>query len=416
MKGSFPFMQGIPGVKIPVYAPNIEVLPGEIQQLFGRAFLQGYREPRARPSPVEWHGALQRLRSNLRQCGRVPHHQHYDGLASCPWCQIENVFSQAVHGGQAPVLVQTKISSSGNTPIRPPLPPPQSPPPRSPAPQPSTLQAPQPAMSGQALYRRSSVDISLPPPATPGQTLPTHSLPSLKGKPLVMPENSMPAFLAALFAGIIALDIIYSIFFGYFSPVIQTSAYSLPMRFAEAALLIVFILKKKPQYICIPLIMNVIDKITLLLIAPYFMRESMTMAPELALFPLVVSAGILVMFLLLRAGKVRKKTAMPVIVIFCAFAFIAEIYNVAWLYYILVNQGMLYYYGLVPAVVFIFFISACRFASYALASASLKSPDDNSLLQPSPPVAVPAQEERSRFLLDAAIASILLFVYLFTRM
>jgi hypothetical protein len=122
MKGSFPFMQDVPGVKIPIYAPEIGILPGEIQQLFGRAFIQGYREPGLRPSPVDWHGALQRLRSNLKQCEWVEYHQLYDGLTLCPWCKIDSAFAQSARAGQAPVLTQTRIPSSKSKPISPPTP------------------------------------------------------------------------------------------------------------------------------------------------------------------------------------------------------------------------------------------------------------------------------------------------------
>jgi hypothetical protein len=163
--------------------------------------------------------------------------------------------------------------------------------------------------------------------------------------------------------------------------------------------------------------MNVIDKIILCFGLPYSIYGFHV---SLVLFAFLASVGILAMFSLLRAGKMRKKTAMPVIIIFCVTASFAEIYTVAQFFDYLVHQGilaqgMIYHYGSIPVVAFILFLGVCRFASYALVSASLKPPDDISLLQSSPPVAVPAQAERSRFLLNAAIAAIVLFFYLFTR-
>jgi len=107
IRGAFPFMQNIPGVKIPVYAPQIEILPAEIQQLFRRAFIQGYHTPSARPNPEEWHSQLRTLRNNLRQCARIPHHQYYAKLEACPWCRIENAFAQTV-------LTQTPIAPTGS--------------------------------------------------------------------------------------------------------------------------------------------------------------------------------------------------------------------------------------------------------------------------------------------------------------
>ncbi|MDR2720568.1 MAG: hypothetical protein LBC03_07190, partial [Nitrososphaerota archaeon] len=58
IKGEFPFMKSIPGVKIPAYAPKIDILPKEIQNLFKRAFIDGHLNPKVRPSTVEWHKAL----------------------------------------------------------------------------------------------------------------------------------------------------------------------------------------------------------------------------------------------------------------------------------------------------------------------------------------------------------------------
>jgi len=94
-KGEFPFMQNIPGVKIPVYAPKISILPKEIQALFERAFIDGYVNPGARPSAEEWHKAIGRLRGQLKTCSNVQHHQYYKALSDCPWCDVNNTFSQS---------------------------------------------------------------------------------------------------------------------------------------------------------------------------------------------------------------------------------------------------------------------------------------------------------------------------------
>jgi len=94
-KGEFPFIQNIPGIKIPVYAPPISILPQEIQDLFERAFIDGYVNPSARPSAEEWHKAIGRLRGQLKTCNNVQHHQYYKALSSCPWCDVNNIFSQS---------------------------------------------------------------------------------------------------------------------------------------------------------------------------------------------------------------------------------------------------------------------------------------------------------------------------------
>ena len=117
IKGKFPFMQKQPGIKIPPYAPPFDSLPPYLQELFKRAFIDGHNDPCQRPAPEEWHSALQRLRNRLASCSIIPHHQYYDALTTCPFCEADerynkvvgNVVSQSGAG-----LVQTSI-------VRPPV-------------------------------------------------------------------------------------------------------------------------------------------------------------------------------------------------------------------------------------------------------------------------------------------------------
>jgi TM2 domain-containing membrane protein YozV len=101
-------MKNISGVKIPVFAPEISVLPGEIQDLFRRAFVEGHSNPSVRPSPAQWHAALRKLRNELKKCGTVSYHQYYKFLSKCPWCEVDNAFSQKLAPKQ-PVIAQTTI-------------------------------------------------------------------------------------------------------------------------------------------------------------------------------------------------------------------------------------------------------------------------------------------------------------------
>ena len=94
-KGEFPFMQNIPGIRIPVYAPKITILPSKIQDLFKRAFIDGHTSPNVRPKPEEWHSALDELRKNLIGCKKVTYHQYNGSLSSCPWCEITESYNKA---------------------------------------------------------------------------------------------------------------------------------------------------------------------------------------------------------------------------------------------------------------------------------------------------------------------------------
>ena len=95
IKGEFPFMVNIPGIKIPTYAPKIEILPKTIQEFFERAFVDGHLNPSVRPTAVDWHTALRELRNELKVCKNVFYHQYYKSLSSCPWCDVDNNFAQS---------------------------------------------------------------------------------------------------------------------------------------------------------------------------------------------------------------------------------------------------------------------------------------------------------------------------------
>ena len=109
MKGEFPFIQNIPGIKVPSYAPEITILPRTLQILFKHAFIDGHFNPNARPGPVKWHAALRRLRNELEPCGNAPYHQYYKSLASCPWCDVDKKFARSFR--PEPTLTQTTIKA-----------------------------------------------------------------------------------------------------------------------------------------------------------------------------------------------------------------------------------------------------------------------------------------------------------------
>ncbi|UXA19114.1 hypothetical protein [Mycobacterium sp. SMC-4] len=68
-------------------APPVKFLPPEIQRLFARAFTDGARDPRSRPSAAEWRQNLQRMQ--IGTCARG--HQIPVEAQPCPWCVIDDV-------------------------------------------------------------------------------------------------------------------------------------------------------------------------------------------------------------------------------------------------------------------------------------------------------------------------------------
>ena len=116
IKGEFPFMQNVPGRKIPVFAPKISVLPKKIQDLFKRAFVVGHSNPSTRPSPMEWNTELGKLRNELKNCAKKPYHQYYRTLQSCPWCNVDNNYAKTQFQTSTK-LKQTTITSPRYRPV-----------------------------------------------------------------------------------------------------------------------------------------------------------------------------------------------------------------------------------------------------------------------------------------------------------
>lgn len=115
LKGECPFVMNVPGKKIPLYAPPIDILPDEIQKLFMLAFIDGHTVPTERPSAETWYYALDRLEHSLKKCGNVAHHEYYKNLPDCPWCAADVRFSSALSGNK-----QSLKQTTYTTPIAPP--------------------------------------------------------------------------------------------------------------------------------------------------------------------------------------------------------------------------------------------------------------------------------------------------------
>jgi hypothetical protein len=67
-------------------APPLTVLPLPLQQYFRAAFVDGARNPEARPPAQDWLTELKRLRESLGTCSVEPTHFYGGHLPSCPWC------------------------------------------------------------------------------------------------------------------------------------------------------------------------------------------------------------------------------------------------------------------------------------------------------------------------------------------
>ena len=73
----------------PPNSVGLAIVPGELADLFERAFAERGTSPAGRPSAGDWWDLLDPLENKLRRCSTDAVHHYYAGLSSCPWCRLE---------------------------------------------------------------------------------------------------------------------------------------------------------------------------------------------------------------------------------------------------------------------------------------------------------------------------------------
>lgn len=88
LAGHFPYGagKGAPYRPMPA-APPLGMLTPQLRQLFIRCFIEGFRNPQARPSAHVWQEALRESEAALRACTANSQHLFGQHLAECPWCK-----------------------------------------------------------------------------------------------------------------------------------------------------------------------------------------------------------------------------------------------------------------------------------------------------------------------------------------
>lgn len=97
-----------------VAVPPLDVLSEEIVELFTRAFMFGKLDPKQRPTAVEWYAALGRYEQSLQPCHRNSAHQYRNGLSSCPLCEADQRYINAVTPSIHQRTFSTPVTPSGN--------------------------------------------------------------------------------------------------------------------------------------------------------------------------------------------------------------------------------------------------------------------------------------------------------------
>jgi DNA-binding helix-hairpin-helix protein with protein kinase domain len=73
----------------PPNSVGLAIVPGELADLFERAFAERGTGPAGRPKAGDWWDILDPLENRLRRCSADSVHHYYAGLSSCPWCRLE---------------------------------------------------------------------------------------------------------------------------------------------------------------------------------------------------------------------------------------------------------------------------------------------------------------------------------------
>jgi hypothetical protein len=89
-KGLFAFAGHKRGIEPPEYAPPFAVMPKAVRELAVRAFVQGHKNPAARPAASEWATTLETEGRRLRKCAANENHWYAHGARSCTWCRISS--------------------------------------------------------------------------------------------------------------------------------------------------------------------------------------------------------------------------------------------------------------------------------------------------------------------------------------
>jgi serine/threonine protein kinase len=89
--------------------PPINVYPQELAALFTRAFIIGKKDPKQRPSAVEWHNVLTDYEMSLISCSKNPLHQYNPKNSTCPLC---------IADGEYQISIQSIIQNPYPSPIQ----------------------------------------------------------------------------------------------------------------------------------------------------------------------------------------------------------------------------------------------------------------------------------------------------------
>lgn len=93
----------------PPASPDFKTLHPEIQKAFLQCFIDGHRNPSARPGARSWINLLAKAETSLVQCEKESRHWYSDHLTECAWCQRERARAKARVASPSPIPLQTPM-------------------------------------------------------------------------------------------------------------------------------------------------------------------------------------------------------------------------------------------------------------------------------------------------------------------
>lgn len=113
--GFFPFHQQKVGVTYPLYAPDFQALPQDLQEMFIGAFEDGYMDPKRRPTAEEWMFVLRKYQNPMEfdQC-QSGHYFFRNNTGKCPFCEANQRMMRMMAGAAFSNSAQNDFSTQQN--------------------------------------------------------------------------------------------------------------------------------------------------------------------------------------------------------------------------------------------------------------------------------------------------------------
>ncbi|BES66588.1 hypothetical protein SANA_30270 [Gottschalkiaceae bacterium SANA] len=113
-KGTYPYARAR-GLKPPVAAPDFNQVPRSLQLLFLACFVNGYRDPDARPQALAYADTLKDEIKRLKSCQSNHNHRYSGDRASCPFCATARPVNPV--GKKTPVKRSPFVKPPGPVPV-----------------------------------------------------------------------------------------------------------------------------------------------------------------------------------------------------------------------------------------------------------------------------------------------------------